>query len=101
MTDQRPRLLQLKMLLRDVHPAVWRRVRLADCLSVAELYRVVQRLMGWNDDHLHRFRIHGREYGIAHIGGPNFTEDAAPVPLSRFGFRSTERFLYEYDFTAG
>jgi Plasmid pRiA4b ORF-3-like protein len=23
------------------------------------------------------------------------------VPLSRFGFRPTERFLYEYDFTAG
>jgi hypothetical protein len=101
MSDQRPRLLQLKMLLRDVHPAVWRRVRLADCLSIAELHRVIQLLMGWDDDHLHRFRIHGREYGIAYIGGPSFAEDAAAVPLSRFGFRSTERFLYEYDFTAG
>jgi Plasmid pRiA4b ORF-3-like protein len=101
MSDQRPRLLQLKMLLRDVHPAVWRRVRLADCLSIAELHRMIQLLMGWDDDHLHRFRIHGREYGIAYIGGPNFAEDAAAVPLSRFGFRPTERFLYEYDFTAG
>jgi len=101
MSDQRPRLLQLKMLLRDVHPAVWRRVRLADCLSIAELNWVIQLLMGWDDDHLHRFRIHGREYGITYVGGPSFAEDAAVVPLSWFGFRPTERFLYEYDFTAG
>ena len=101
MTDPGPRLLQLKMLLRDVHPAVWRRVRLADELSIAELHRVIQILMGLDDDHLHRFRIHGRDYGIAYIGGPNFGEDAAAVPLSLFGFRPTERFLYEYDFTAG
>ena len=89
------------MLLRDVHPAVWRRVRLMGSLSIAELHRVVQLLMGWDDDHLHRFRIHGRQYGIAYIGGPTFAEDAAAGPLSRFGFRPTERFLYEYDFTAG
>ncbi len=57
--------------------------------------------MGWDDDHLHRFRIHGRDYGIAFIGGPSFGEDAAAVPLSQFGFCPTERFLYEYDFTAG
>src|SRR5271169_1253684 len=101
MTDQHARLLQLKLLLRDVHPAVWRRVRLADSLSIADLHRVIQLLMGWDDDHLHRFRIHGRDYGIAYVGGPSFDEDAATVRLSRFGFRPTERFLYEYDFTAG
>ena len=73
---------ELKMLLRDVHPAVWRRVRPADELSIAELHRMIQILMGWDDDHLHRFRIHGRDYGIAYVGGPNFGEDAAAVPLS-------------------
>jgi len=100
--EQRPPLLlRLKLLLRDVHPSVWRRVELADSLSVADLHRVIQLLMGWDNDHLHRFRIHGRDYGIAYIGGPSFDEDAAAVPLSQFGFRPTERCLYEYDFTAG
>jgi Plasmid pRiA4b ORF-3-like protein len=100
--EQRPPLLlRLKLLLRDVHPAVWRRVTLADNLSIADLHRVVQLLMGWDDDHLHRFRIDGRDYGVAYIGGMNFDEDAAAVPLSQFGFRPTERFLYEYDFTVG
>jgi hypothetical protein len=96
-----PLLLRLKLLLRDVHPAVWRRVSLADSLSIADLHQVIQLLMGWDDDHLHRFRIHGRDYGIADIGGPSFDEDAAAVPLSQFRFRPAERFLYEYDFMAG
>jgi hypothetical protein len=99
--ERPPLLLRLKLLLRDVHPAVWRRFTLADSLSIADLHRVVQLLMGWDDDHLHRFRIHGRDYGIAYIGGLSFDEDAAAVSLSQFGFRPTERFLYEYDFTAG
>ena len=98
--DPAPR-LQLKVLLRDVHPPVWRRVRLPDSLSIADLHRVIQILMGWDDDHLHLFRIHGRDYGIAYLGGPGFGEDAAAVPLAWFRFRATERLLYEYDFPAG
>jgi hypothetical protein len=35
--EQRPPLLlRLKRLLRDVHPAVWRRVKLSDSLSIAD-----------------------------------------------------------------
>jgi hypothetical protein len=86
MIEQRPPLLlRLKLLLRDVHPAVWRRITLADSLSIADLHPVVQLLMGWDDDHLHRFRIHGGDYGIAYIGGINFDEDAAAVSLSQRG----------------
>ena len=93
--------LQLKVLLRDVHRAVWRRVRVADSLSIAGLHQVIQLLMGWDEDHLHRFRIHGQDYGVAQRGGPDFGDAAAAVPLSWFGFRPTERFWYEYDFVAG
>ena len=81
-----PRLLQLKVQLRDVHPAVWRRFTFGDRLSIADLHRVIQLLMGWEDDHLHRFRIHGRDYGIEEMDGMPFDEDAEDVPLSRFGF---------------
>ena len=88
MIEQRPPLLlRLKLLVRDVHRAIWRRVKLADSLSIADLHRAIQLLMGWDDDHLHRFRIHGRDYGIAYVGGPSFSEDAAAVPLAQFGFR--------------
>jgi hypothetical protein len=93
--------LQLKVLLRDVHPAVWRPARVGDDLSIADLHRVIQLLMGWDDAHLHRFRIQGRDYGISHDSGPFFLDNPELVELSRFVFRPTERFLYEYDFTAG
>jgi hypothetical protein len=88
-----PLLLRLKLLLRDVQPALWRRVPLADSLSIADLHRVIKLLMGWEDDLLHRIRIHGRGYGIAYVGGPSRDEDAAALPLAQFGFCPTERFL--------
>lgn len=73
-------MLQLKVQLRDVHPAVWHRVRVADRLPIADLHRVIQVLMGWKDEHLHRFRIHGQSYGISALGGLHFGEDAASSP---------------------
>jgi hypothetical protein len=27
--------------------------------------------MGWTDTHLNRFHIHGKDYGVAHEGGPH------------------------------
>jgi hypothetical protein len=41
--------LQLKTLLQNVHPAVWRRVRVVVILSIAALHHVIQVLMGWED----------------------------------------------------
>ena len=35
---------------------------------IAGLHAVLQIAFGWNGDHLHRFVVHGREYGIASAG---------------------------------
>jgi hypothetical protein len=51
-----------------------------------------------SDSHLHRFHIHGRDYGIGKIGGIGFSTDAKRVRLADFRFRINERFRYEYDF---
>ena len=48
--------------------------------------------------HLHRFVIHGKDYGIAQIGGISFSDDPRKVKLADLGWRVKERFLYEYDF---
>ena len=58
----------------------------------------MQIAMGWSDAHLNMFHIHGKDYGVYHIGGIGFADDPERVPLSAFGFRARERFLYEYDF---
>jgi len=49
---------------------------------------------------LHRFRIHGKDYGFADLGGMSVDDDPHPVPLSRFRLHPRESFRYEYDFTA-
>jgi Plasmid pRiA4b ORF-3-like protein len=54
----------------------------------------------WSGVHLHRFRIHGKDYGTPQSGGIIFDEDARQVPLSRFRLHGGERFRYEYDFVA-
>jgi Plasmid pRiA4b ORF-3-like protein len=49
---------------------------------------------------LHRFVIHGREYGISSVGGPDFRDDAAQVRLGELGLRLGERSSYEYNYCA-
>jgi hypothetical protein len=46
---------RLKITLRDVKPAVWRRVQTPDC-TLEELHAIVQAVLGWQDCHMHEFR---------------------------------------------
>ena len=89
---------QFKVVLRGISPMVWRRLLLRSDHSIADLHYTIQIAMGWSDSHLHRFHIHGKDYGVAHEGGLTFSDDPDRVWLAQFGFRLRERFLYEYDF---
>jgi Plasmid pRiA4b ORF-3-like protein len=89
---------QFKVVLRGISPLIWRRLLLGSDHTIADLHYTIQIAMGWTDSHLHRFHIHGKEYGVAHEGGMTFTDDPEKVFLADFGFRLRERFLYEYDF---
>ncbi len=77
---------------------VWRRLVARSDSTIAGLHHVLQIAFGWSDEHLHCFRIHGKEYGIPHVGGMSFADDATTVRLAAFRFRTRERFFYEYDF---
>lgn len=69
---------------------VWRRVLVRSDSTIADLHNVLQIAFGWSDDHLHCFRIHGKEYGIPHVGGMGFDDDATTVRLACFRFRTCE-----------
>jgi hypothetical protein len=77
---------------------VWRRLLVRSDSTIADLHQILQIAFGWSDDYLHCFRIHGKEYGIPHVGGMGFDDDAATVRLAQFRFRVRERFVYEYNF---
>jgi hypothetical protein len=86
------------MALREISPAIWRRVLVRSDSTIADLHYTIQIAMGWSDSHLNRFLIHGKEYGVYHTGGMLFTDNPEQVRLANFEFRIRERFLYEYDF---
>lgn len=89
---------QLKISLQGISPMVWRRLLVRSDSTIADLHYTIQIAIGWSDAHLNRFHIHGQDYGVYHDGGIGFDDNPERVLLSAFGFRTRERFLYEYDF---
>lgn len=89
---------QLKVWLQGISPMVWRRLLVRSDSTIADLHYTIQIAMGWIDVHLNRFHIHGQDFGVYHDGGISFADNPEKVLLSAFGFRTRERFLYEYDF---
>jgi Plasmid pRiA4b ORF-3-like protein len=89
---------QLHVWLREITPLIWRRLLVRSDSSIADLHDTLQIAMGWDDAHLHRFRIRGTDYGSSRIGGIGFRDDPHQVRLDDFHFRPNECFLYEYDF---
>ena len=79
---------------------IWRRLLVSSETTIAQLHQYIQVAFDWSGEHLHRFRIHGKDYGIAFLGGIRFEDNPHAVPLSRFRLHPRESFRYEYDFIA-
>jgi|SRR5271165_2978833 len=89
---------QLRAVMRGISPMIWRRLLVRDDSTVAQLHEVLQIVFGWDDVHLNRFQIRGREYAVYREGGGLIGIDARSVQLTDLGLRRLERFVYEYDF---
>src|SRR3954465_1027308 len=98
MADQTiPEIYLLHVWILQISPMIGRRLLVRSDSTLAALHDTLQIAFAWTDSHLHRFRIHGRDYGVGRLGGPLFSSDARQVRLADFRFRLNERFLYEYD----
>ena len=100
-TPSSPAVYQLRGVVHGVSPLIWRRLLVPADTTIGGLHAVVQTAFGWDGEHLHRFVIHGVEYGIGYVGGVGFRDDPHLVRLVDLGLRPTERFVYDYDFTDG
>ncbi len=93
---------RLRIVLRDVSPAVWRRVIVPGALTFEGLHEVIQVVMGWQNYHLYDFELGTRRFGIS---DPEFAdddfEDAARFRLRDAGLAEGRTFLYRYDFGDG
>ncbi|MBM3322110.1 MAG: plasmid pRiA4b ORF-3 family protein [Planctomycetes bacterium] len=91
---------QLKISLNGIRPEIWRRVLVAGATSLHSLHDVIQSEMGWQDCHLHVFRVGDVEYS-----DPDMEVDGARNEFSARLFRIApdkgDAFLYDYDFGDG
>jgi len=92
-------LVQLLVTLRDIEPAIWRRLLVPDSLTLRELHAVLQTAFGWQDYHLHLFDIDGVLYGdVEDLDRPTGDEDTFTVGQAA---AVVTEFGYEYDFGDG
>ena len=94
--------LTLRVELTGTSPLVWRRVLVNSSSTFEDLHGVLQLAMGWEDYHLHEFRVGDLRIGI------NDDEDDDDVPLTDEASVSLGdlvgvggHFAYEYDFGDG
>jgi len=96
------KLLQLRITLSDIDPPIWRRVIVPDDLTFAQLHKVIQAAMGWENCHMHEFEVGGTRVGDA--TPDSFGFGSVPKPLSEKKARLGEtlgnrrKFRYGYDF---
>ena len=51
------RVYQFKITLKGLKPALWRRIQVPETYSFWDLHVAMQDAMGWQDSHLHDFRV--------------------------------------------
>lgn len=91
---------RLYIFLLDIAPPIWRRIELSSETSLAQLHKVLQAAMGWQDYHLHEFEIGGQRYGVPDTDYdlPGEVVKDSAIKLSSALSRKGASLLYSYDF---
>lgn len=93
---------QLKVSLKAIEPPIWRRVRVRGDIFLPRLHTVIQRVMGWQNAHLHEFVVRDVRYGEPEPDEPHYEVEAE----RNFSLREVAplvgmRFEYVYDLGDG
>ena len=92
---------ELRVALRGIDPPIWRRFRVPAEIRLPALHRVLQRIMGWRNSHLHEFVAGGVSFGDP-VEEDNYGPiDERRIRLSQLIRRPGERITYVYDFGDG
>ena len=91
------RIYQLRIALRYTKPEIWRRVLVAGQTNLNTLHYIIQTAMGWENMHLHLFRVGDVEYSDPEMEVKR-AKDERSVRLFRIAPKKGDAFVYEYDF---
>jgi hypothetical protein len=94
---------QLKVVLLDSEPPIWRRIQVPGAARLDWLHSVLQVAIGWTNSHLHQFRVgedcysDTRHHFAEFEGDPEILEERE-FTLRQIAPREKNAFRYEYDF---
>ena len=88
-----PSVYQLRIVLREISPLIWRRLLVRSDTTLGHLHTMLQIAFDWSDEHLHTFHLHGKDYG-------SNGAETRHVRLRTLRLRCGERFRYVYDYGA-
>jgi len=95
---------QFKITLVDIKPKIWRRIQIPDC-KLNTLHYHIQAVMGWTNNHLHRFIIGRDRYGIPELLDDPFLGskviDSTKILLSDLLANAGKKFSFEYTYDMG
>ena len=103
----RNRIYQFKITLKEITPAIWRRILVPENYNFWDLHVAITDSMGWLDYHLHVFRIRRKHaHADAEIGIPADEEHEDElnflagweIPISDYFYEVGVNAEYEYDF---
>jgi hypothetical protein len=99
-TSEPGQVYQIKVSLDRVRPPVWRRILVADNITLFDLHAVIQTVFGWQGYHLHEFRIHDILFGDPANDefGESDLQDEMKFKLQSLKLAPGTRFKYQYDF---
>ena len=96
---------QLRIVLRETKPPIWRRLLVPPSMHLDRLHTVIQVVMGWEDCHLHMFRKYRERYSIPSPWDDDWRAPGEPPDLDEREYRISQLFkreddwiTYEYDF---
>ena len=92
---------QIKVTLLDTRPPVWRRLLVPAELTLGQLHDVLQLAFGWQNCHMHDFRIGRERFGEPEPddGGMGLeTSDERKARLSSVLGKAGAKAVYTYDF---
>lgn len=96
---------QIKVTLLDTSPPIWRRLLVSANLTLEQLHDVLQRAMGWEDCHMHDFRIGKKRFETPDpndpLMGPTDVGDERTVRLFSVLGKVGAKAVYTYDFGDG
>ena len=89
-------LYEIKVVIKKIEPPIWRVIHVPSRTSLTRLHKILQKVMGWSNSHLHLFKVDGLLYGEPDPDW-DYVLDEAKLTLEEVFAGGKKSFHYEYD----